>query len=176
MAVAWVARIPGGVGSPDGGGLGMSLVRRPAIGRRFKSELIIWMRTIRIMFFYSSGSHDLIFRFLPKSAAPPSPPAPPCRCPGCSHPGWLGPGPVRQPRTCAARHCGCGARRGARHRFPAYTVADLYATYKLSPKTQVRLNLFNAFDKRYIQQLAEGGGQGIPGPGRQFIVTLRHDF
>lgn len=61
-------------------------------------------------------------------------------------------------------------------RIPAYTVADLYATYKLSPKTQVRLNLFNAFDKRYIQQLAEGGGQGIPGPGRQFIVTLRHDF
>lgn len=61
-------------------------------------------------------------------------------------------------------------------RIPAYTVADLYATYKFSPKTQVRLNLFNAFDKRYIQQLAEGGGQGIPGPGRQFIVTLRHDF
>lgn len=61
-------------------------------------------------------------------------------------------------------------------RISAYTVADLYATYKFSPKTQVRLNLFNAFDKRYIQQLAEGGGQGIPGPGRQFIVTLRHDF
>jgi len=61
-------------------------------------------------------------------------------------------------------------------RIPAYTVADLYATYKFSPKTQVRMNLFNAFDKRYIQQLAEGGGQGIPGPGRQFIVTLRHDF
>lgn len=61
-------------------------------------------------------------------------------------------------------------------RIPAYTVADLYATYKFSPRTQVRMNLFNAFDKRYIQQLAEGGGQGIPGPGRQFIVTLRHDF
>lgn len=61
-------------------------------------------------------------------------------------------------------------------RIPAYTVADLYATYKFSPRTQVRMNLFNAFDKRYVQQLAEGGGQGIPGPGRQFIVTLRHDF
>ena len=61
-------------------------------------------------------------------------------------------------------------------RIPAYTVADLYATYKFSPRTQLRMNLFNAFDKRYIQQLAEGGGQGIPGPGRQFIVTLRHDF
>ena len=61
-------------------------------------------------------------------------------------------------------------------RIPAYTVADFYATYKFSPRTQLRMNLFNAFDKRYIQQLAEGGGQGIPGPGRQFIVTLRHDF
>lgn len=60
--------------------------------------------------------------------------------------------------------------------IPAYTVADLYATYKFTPRTQVRMNLFNAFDKRYIQQMAEGGGQGIPGPGRQFIVTLRHDF
>ena len=60
--------------------------------------------------------------------------------------------------------------------IPSYTVADIYVTYKFSPKTQLRLNLYNAFDKRYIQQLAEGGGQGIPGPGRQFIVTLRHDF
>lgn len=61
-------------------------------------------------------------------------------------------------------------------RIPAYTVADLYATYKFTARTQVRMNLYNAFDKRYIQQMAEGGGQGIPGPGRQFIVTLRHDF
>lgn len=60
--------------------------------------------------------------------------------------------------------------------IPGYTVADLYLTYKFSPKTQLRLNLYNAFDKRYIQQLAEGGGQGIPGNGRQLIATLRHDF
>ncbi|MBX9872640.1 MAG: TonB-dependent siderophore receptor [Burkholderiaceae bacterium] len=57
-----------------------------------------------------------------------------------------------------------------------YTVTDFYATYKFTPKTQIRVNLFNAFDERYIQQLAEGGGQGIPGPGRQLIVTLRQDF
>lgn len=60
--------------------------------------------------------------------------------------------------------------------IPSYTVADLYATYKFSPRTQLRLNLYNAFDKRYIQQLAEGGAQGIPGKGRQLIATLRYDF
>lgn len=60
--------------------------------------------------------------------------------------------------------------------IPSYTVADIYVTYKFSPKTQLRLNLYNAFDKRYIQQLAEGGGQGIPGNGRQLIATVRHDF
>ncbi len=60
--------------------------------------------------------------------------------------------------------------------IPSYTVTDFYVTYKFSPRTQLRLNLYNAFDERYISQLAEGGGQGIPGPGRQFIATLRHDF
>lgn len=60
--------------------------------------------------------------------------------------------------------------------IPSYTVADIYVTYKFSPKTQLRLNLYNAFDKRYVQQLAEGGGQGIPGSGRQLIATVRHDF
>lgn len=59
---------------------------------------------------------------------------------------------------------------------PSYTVADVYLTYKFTPKTQLRVNLYNAFDKRYISQVAEGGGQGIPGPGRQIIATLRHDF
>ncbi|MES0874127.1 TonB-dependent receptor [Sinimarinibacterium thermocellulolyticum] len=57
-----------------------------------------------------------------------------------------------------------------------YTVADLYASYKFTGQTQVRINMLNAFDERYISQLAEGGGQGIPGRGRQAIVSLRHDF
>jgi catecholate siderophore receptor len=60
--------------------------------------------------------------------------------------------------------------------IPSYAVADIYVTYKFSPETQLRLNMYNAFDKRYIQQLAEGGGQGIPGSGRQLIATVRHDF
>lgn len=59
---------------------------------------------------------------------------------------------------------------------PSYTVADLYATYKFSKQTQIRLNVYNVFDEEYISQLAEGGGQGIPGRGRQAVLTLRHDF
>lgn len=61
-------------------------------------------------------------------------------------------------------------------RIPAYTTADLYAAYKFDKKTQLRLNVHNAFDKKYIAELAEGGGQGIPGRGRQAVLTLRHDF
>jgi catecholate siderophore receptor len=60
--------------------------------------------------------------------------------------------------------------------IPGYTVADLYATFKFNRQTQLRLNLFNAANTRYIAQLAEGGAQGIPGKGRQLIATLRHDF
>lgn len=60
--------------------------------------------------------------------------------------------------------------------IPSYTVVDLYASYKYSPKTQLRLGLYNAFDKAYISQVAEGGGQGIPGKARQLIATVRHDF
>jgi len=59
---------------------------------------------------------------------------------------------------------------------PSYTVADLYAAYRFTPETQLRLNVNNVFDKRYIAQVAEGGAQGIPGPGRQIVLTLRHDF
>ncbi|MDM4771892.1 TonB-dependent siderophore receptor [Solimonas sp. SE-A11] len=57
-----------------------------------------------------------------------------------------------------------------------YTVVDFYGTYKFTGNTQFRLNLLNAFDERYISQLAEGGGQATPGRGRQAVVTLRHDF
>lgn len=61
-------------------------------------------------------------------------------------------------------------------RVPSYTTYDLYAAYKFSKQTQLRLNGYNVSDKKYISQLAEGGAQGIPGRGRQFVLTLRHDF
>ncbi|MFN3296368.1 TonB-dependent receptor [Caldimonas sp.] len=61
-------------------------------------------------------------------------------------------------------------------RVHGHTVADLYAAYRFSRATQVRVNLNNAFDKAYIAELAEGGAQAIPGRARQLLVTLRHDF
>lgn len=61
-------------------------------------------------------------------------------------------------------------------RIPSYTLWDVYASWRFNPDWSLRMNLVNATDERYIQQLAEGGGQGIPGPGRQLMATLRYDF
>jgi catecholate siderophore receptor len=61
-------------------------------------------------------------------------------------------------------------------RIPGYTVADLYAQWRLLPSTRLQLNVYNVADERYLSQVAEGGAQGIPGPGRHAVLTLRHDF
>ena len=58
----------------------------------------------------------------------------------------------------------------------SYFVADFYATYQLTPQAQLRLNVFNITDKKFISQLAEGGAQGIPGKGRHAIATFRYSF
>ncbi len=60
--------------------------------------------------------------------------------------------------------------------IPGYTVADLYAQWRFAPKTRLQFNVYNLADERYLLQVAEGGGQGIPGPGRQAVLTLRHEF
>mgnify|MGYP002380222536 CR=1 FL=1 len=61
-------------------------------------------------------------------------------------------------------------------RVPGYTVWDLYATYKFNRHTQLRLNAYNLGNERYLAQVAEGGGQAIPGKARHWVATLRHDF
>lgn len=60
--------------------------------------------------------------------------------------------------------------------IPSYTTYDLYGAYKFSKQTQLRLNVYNVTDEAYISQLAEGGGQAIPGGARQAMLTLRQDF
>ncbi len=60
--------------------------------------------------------------------------------------------------------------------IPGYTVYDLSATYRFTEQAQFRVNATNIFDKDYISQMAEGGAQGIPGPGRQVVGTFRYDF
>lgn len=59
---------------------------------------------------------------------------------------------------------------------PAYTVVDLSASWALSERGQLRLNLLNALDERYIAQPAEGSAQGIPGPARRLVLSYRHAF
>lgn len=68
---------------------------------------------------------------------------------------------------------------GARRRqieVDSYAVFHASTTYRFSQELQVRLNAFNLADKEYISQVAEGGSQGIPGPGRHLIATVRYDF
>jgi catecholate siderophore receptor len=60
--------------------------------------------------------------------------------------------------------------------IPAFTVADLYAAYKISQQTQLRLNVYNVTNKKYLLGAAEGAAQAVPGKARQFVATLRHDF
>lgn len=68
---------------------------------------------------------------------------------------------------------------GARRRqveIDGYSVFHASTSYRFTDQLQGRLNMFNLADKEYISQLAEGGAQGIPGPGRHAIATLRYDF
>ncbi|WP_445000611.1 TonB-dependent receptor [Halomonas mongoliensis] len=68
---------------------------------------------------------------------------------------------------------------GARRRqveIDGYSVFHASTAYRFTDELQLRVNAFNLTDKDYISQLAEGGAQGIPGPGRHAIATLRYDF
>ena len=55
-------------------------------------------------------------------------------------------------------------------RIDSYTVADATLAYDISRQITVRLNAFNLFDKRFIDQV--GGGHFVPGQGRSFLATL----
>ena len=51
-----------------------------------------------------------------------------------------------------------------------YWVADATIGYDINPNMSLRLNAFNIFDKRYIDQV--GGGHFVPGQGRSVLATL----
>jgi catecholate siderophore receptor len=55
-------------------------------------------------------------------------------------------------------------------RIDDYWVADATIAYEFQPGTSVRLNVFNLFDERFIDQV--GGGHFVPGPGRSAIATV----
>ena len=55
-------------------------------------------------------------------------------------------------------------------RIDDYWVADATIAYELRPGTSLRLNVFNLFDERFIDQV--GGGHFVPGPSRSAIATV----
>ena len=60
--------------------------------------------------------------------------------------------------------------RDTRRHVDGYWVADATLGYDITPKTTLRLNVFNLLDYRYADQL--GGGHFVPGAGRSAIATL----
>ena len=51
-----------------------------------------------------------------------------------------------------------------------YWVADATLGYDISKSMSLRLNVFNIFNERYIDQV--GGGHFVPGTGRSALATL----
>src|SRR5690606_15801766 len=55
-------------------------------------------------------------------------------------------------------------------RIEPYWVADATIAYEFMSGTTLRLNVYNLFDERYIDQV--GGGHFVPGPGRSGVATV----
>jgi len=59
---------------------------------------------------------------------------------------------------------------------PAYWVGDAMASYDISRNWQVQLNVYNVFDRRYMQSLNNGGSRYTPGARRNALVSLNAKF
>ncbi len=57
---------------------------------------------------------------------------------------------------------------------PAYTIADLFAEYRITDRIRTRLNLFNITDEYYF--LSFLSNQSIPGPARSASLAVTFDF
>jgi len=59
---------------------------------------------------------------------------------------------------------------------PAYWVGDAMASVDITRNWQVQLNVYNLFDRRYLQSLNNGGSRYTPGARRNAIVSLNAKF
>jgi catecholate siderophore receptor len=59
---------------------------------------------------------------------------------------------------------------------PAYWVGDAMASVDLSPNWQVQLNVYNLFDRKYLQSLNNGGSRYTPGAERNALLSLNAKF
>lgn len=60
--------------------------------------------------------------------------------------------------------------------IPSYWVADMMAAYKLSKQVNLRLNVYNLFDKEYIENLNNGGGRVRLGLPRSAMLSAEFTF
>jgi catecholate siderophore receptor len=59
---------------------------------------------------------------------------------------------------------------------PAYWVTDAMASYDISRNFALQLNVYNLFDKHYIQSLNNGGSRYTPGAVRNGLLSLSAKF
>jgi catecholate siderophore receptor len=59
---------------------------------------------------------------------------------------------------------------------PSYWVGDAMASYDVTTSMQVQLNVYNLFDRNYIQSLNNGGSRYMPGADRNGLVSLNVKF
>jgi catecholate siderophore receptor len=59
---------------------------------------------------------------------------------------------------------------------PSYTVLDLFASYRVNPNFEVRLNVSNVTDEAYYLAVYRGGFFLYQGDARATRLTLNYDF
>lgn len=60
--------------------------------------------------------------------------------------------------------------------IPDYWVADAYASYRFNDALSADLNVYNIFDKEYIETLNNGGGRVTLGEPLNALVSLKYKF
>ncbi len=61
-------------------------------------------------------------------------------------------------------------------KIPSYWVTDMMAAYAVSKQLNLRLNVYNLFDKEYISTLNNGGGRMTLGQPRSAMLTANFQF
>jgi len=69
-----------------------------------------------------------------------------------------------------------GKATGAPDHAPSYWVADLMASYPITPQTKMQLNIYNLADKNYIASINRSGYRYSPGAPRTAMLSLNHQF
>jgi catecholate siderophore receptor len=69
-----------------------------------------------------------------------------------------------------------GAPQNGLSEIPSYWAADAMAAYRVSKNINLRLNVYNLFDKEYIETLNNGGNRVRLGQPRSGMLTAEYSF